>query len=187
MTDKTRSITVDGIPCEVADVTATVIEKALKDATTRESAAQKATTDAEAIIADRDKTIAAKDAEIDDLKTKIVDDAAIDARVEARAALIDTARKIDPDVVTDGKSEADIKRAVVVAKFGDDMVAKPDAYIDARFDIAADGAKDATPGNDPLRDALRGTKPAGNEAAIAHDEMSARMRDAWRGDTKGAN
>jgi len=188
MTDKTRSITVDGIPCEVADVSAAVIEKALKDAETRLTDAHKATADAEATIAERDKALAAKDADIEDLKSKIVDDAAIDARVEARAALIDIARKIDPDVVTDGKSEGDIKRAVVVAKFGDDMKAKADAYIDARFDIAADGAKDATPGNDPVRDALRQTTAAGDEAAKAHDEMTAQMRDAWRGETpKGVN
>lgn len=93
----------------------------------------------------KDAELAKKDAEIDDLKGKVLDGAALDAAVAARGDLIAKARAIAPDVKTDGLSDAAIRKAVVVAKLGDAVKDKADAYIDARFDILAEDAEVVDP------------------------------------------
>lgn len=122
----------------VADVAAieqfkTDAAKALADAETAHQAA----------MAAKDAEIAKKDAEIDDLKGKVLDGAALDAAVAARGDLIAKARAIAPDIKTDGLSDAAIRKVVVVAKLGDAMAQKADAYIDARFDMLAEDAEAA--------------------------------------------
>lgn len=93
-------------------------------------------------IAAKDAELAKKDAEIDALKAKVLDEKALDAKVQARADLISVAKSIAKDVKTEGLTDADIRKAVVVAKLGDAALAgKPEAYIDARFDILAEDAK----------------------------------------------
>lgn len=90
-----------------------------------------------------DKELAARDAEIDDLKTKVVDQAKIDALADAKAAVVADARKIAGDKLGDtaGKSIADVRRMAVAARLGDAAVAdKSDDYIEARFDALKDGA-----------------------------------------------
>lgn len=114
-------------------------------------------------IAAKDAELAKKDAEIDDLKGKVLDAAALDKLVQARGDLIATAKAIAADVKVEGLSDAEIRKAVVVAKLGDEAVKdKAEAYIDARFDILAeDAAKNA----DPVRDALKGgVKTVANDA-----------------------
>lgn len=108
------------------------------------AASAKTLTDAKAdhdkAIAAKDAEIAKKDAEIDALKGKVLDGAALDAAVAARGDLVAKAKAIAPDVKTDGLSDAAIRKAVVVAKLGDTVKDKADAYIDARFDILAEDA-----------------------------------------------
>lgn len=96
-------------------------------------------------IAAKDAELAAKDAEIDALKAKVLDGPALDAAVAARGDLIAKARAIAPDVKTDGLSDAEIRKAVVIAKLGDAVKDKADAYIDARFDILAEDAEAVDP------------------------------------------
>ena len=105
-------------------------------------------------LADMDKKMAEKDDELEKAKSKVKDDAAIDALVADRAALIAAVAKIDDAFDCKGKSDADIKRAVVVAKFGDGMADKSADYIAARFDILAD----AEP-SDPIKDAIKNPAP----------------------------
>lgn len=146
-----KTVTVDGIPVEVTDQGAAVIatlQQRLADATTKTTEASAAHA---AAIAAKDADIARRDAQIDDLKAKVLDDAAIDARVQARADLIAGAGRIVAGFKTAGLSDADIRKAVVVAKLGDAAIAGKSAeYIDARFDILAEDAQAA----DPVRAAL---------------------------------
>ncbi len=125
---------------QVAEADVAVVEqfkadsaKAMKDAETAHQAA----------IAAKEAEIAKKDAEIDALKGKVLDDAAVDKRVIARADLIAKAKMIDADVKTEGLSDAAIRKAVVEAKLGDAVKDKPEAYIDARFDILSEEAASA--------------------------------------------
>ncbi len=61
---------------------------------------------------------------------------------------------------TEGLADAEIRKAVVAAKLGDAAIAgKPEAYIDARFDILVEDAKKAA-GSDPFANVVKdGIKP----------------------------
>lgn len=178
-----KTVTVDGIPVEVTDQGATVIatlQQRLADATAKMSTADAAHV---AAIASKDAELAKKDAEIDALKAKVLDEKALDAKVQARADLITTAKAIAKDVKTEGLTDADIRKAVVVAKLGDEAIAgKAEAYIDARFDILADEAKAA--GADPVRAALLNRDTKTNVTDNGQAAYEKRLADAWK--QKGA-
>ena len=183
-----KTVTVDGIPVEVTDQGAVVIgtlQTRLADAHTKLSDADKAHQTA---LAAKDAEMAKKDAEIDALKAKVLSDADLDKKVQARADLISVAKSIAKDVKTDGLTDAAIRKAVVVAKFGDAAVAgKADAYVDARFDLLVeDAAKGAA---DPFAAVVKdGLKPTDtNNSTAAHASMVSDMSTAWMGNhSKGA-
>jgi len=180
-----KTVTVDGIPVEVTDQGATVIatlQQRLADANSKMSTADAAHLSA---IAAKDAELAKKDAEVDALKAKVLSDADIDKRVQERADLIAVATTIAKDVKTAGLSDAAIRKAVVAAKLGDAVIAgKPDAYIDARFDILAEDAKKVA---DPFaRVVADGVQPndGGDYRAAAEKAKHERNRslaDAWKG------
>jgi len=189
--DKTMpqtTITVDGATLDVGDAVAKAIaalERQLADRAT-------ALTDAEAAhaadIALRDAALARKDAEIETLKAGANTSADLDRRVEARAGLIAAARAIVGDLRIEGLSDAAIRRAVVIARLGDAAVdGKPDAYIDARFDILAEASL-KTPA-DPFRAALAGGLVTSDRATTrdrAYAGMVTRLEHAWKMPVKGA-
>ena len=148
--------------------------KQLSDAAAALTEAEKK---AEEEAAAKEKEMAKKDAEIADLKANALDAAAIDALVKDRADLVARAKAIQPDAVTDGKSAADIKRAVVVAKRGDAVKDKADAYIDAAFDLLGDA-------EDPAKKALADASTArvGDAAQLADTAFKKSVSDlnAWR-------
>lgn len=184
---KTRTVLVDGLQVETTDAGAQAIDKlqtAIADKATAMTDAAKAH---DAAIAAKDAEIAKKDAEIDDLKGKVLDDAALDKRVQDRADLIGKATMIAKDVKTAGLTDAAIRKAAVVAKLGDKAIeGKSDAYIDARFDILLE---DAAKGADPFKVAVSGAPAqvmnlgdhqAQREAFYA--KQAAELQDAWKGD-----
>src|SRR5690625_463571 len=118
-----------------------------KDATTQ------ALADAEA----QHKTaIEAKDEEIGKLKAdlKAAQDAAVidvDALVAARSELVTQVKAIDASIDPTGLTDAELRKAAVVAKLGDELVADAgEAEITGMFKAIA---KDAKP-SDPVRDAF---------------------------------
>ena len=181
-----KMVTVDGIPVEVTDQGATVITTLLGRIADGNTAKDKLVTNHATALAAKDAELAKKDAEIDALKGKVLDDAALDARVRARGDLVAKAKAIAPGVVTDGKSDAEIRHAVVAAKVGDAAVAgKPAAYIDARFDILVEDVGSV----DPVRNAISGGLATTDQkpANTAHAAMVASLQDAWKTPMKGAN
>jgi hypothetical protein len=184
-----RTVMVDGLSVSTTDQGAQAIEKLTKDRDDARQALATAEAGHKTALAAKDTDLAKKDAEIDDLKGKALDAAALDKLVSDRSSLIATAKAIAPDVKTDGLTDADIRKAVVKAKVGDAAIADKSAdYIDARFDILAEaaGKKD---GADPVRDALK--DPANDGKAVTSDgayaEMVARQTSAWKGEqAKGA-
>lgn len=150
----TKTVLVDGLSVVTTDAGAQAIAKLqgqLKDADT---AHQRLVTDHASAIADKDAAIAKLEAERDALQGKVLTDAALDARVQARADLLATAKSIHDTDYT-GKSDAEVRKTVVVAKLGDAAVAgKSEAYLDARFDILVEDAK-----KDPVAQALRDGAP----------------------------
>ena len=142
----TKTITYDGLPLEVTDASEAVINKLSAKVVDGE----KALADTKS---EHDKAMAAKDAEIDDLKTKVVDQAHIDALADAKAEVVSKAKAIVGDKLPDtaGKTVAEVRRMTVAAKLGDAAVAdKSDDYVEARFDTLAD-AKPNTPTVTPIR------------------------------------
>jgi hypothetical protein len=166
-----RKVLVDGLTVETTDQGAQAIDKlqnALKDSAAR---VETLTADHAKAIAAKDGELAKKDAEIDALKGKVLDAAALDKLVQARSALVDTARKIAKDVKTDGLTDAEIRKAVVTAKLGDAAVKdKAEAYIDARFDILAE---DAVKSADPVRQVLRSGVQSSDAATADEDKAYA--------------
>ncbi|MCD1645261.1 DUF2213 domain-containing protein [Aurantimonas coralicida] len=189
MANELRTVMVDGLSVSTTDAGAQAIEKLTKD---KDALAAKLT-DAETKHADaikaKDAEIAAKDAAIDDAKAKILSDADIDKRVQDRGDLVALAGAIAKDVKTTGVSDADIRKAVVVAKLGDAAVeGKSAAYVDARFDILAEDAKKDS---DTVRRVLQtGVQPIGDartDAAKARADHINSMRDAWKGESQAKN
>lgn len=161
-----RKVIVDGLPVETTEAGETAINLLKTKVDDAEKASATLVSDHAKAIAAKDAEIAKKDAEIDGLKGKVMDAAALDAAVIARADLIATAKKVADQDYT-GKSEAEIRKMAVAKRFGDEAVAnKSDSYIEARFDIAVADAAQA----DPVRDAFKGNNSnvvnLGDAAAI---------------------
>jgi hypothetical protein len=168
----TRKVIVDGITIETTDQGAEVISKLqnqLRDASASlEEEKKKAKTQKD----EHDAEMAKKDAQIDDYKSKIVTGDALDAAVVARGDLLAKANAIVPGIKTAGLSDSAIRRNVVVAKFGDSMKDKADAYIDARFDILSESAAVSADAQQQLRDGLSRTVPIGDGATMYADAQA---------------
>lgn len=172
----TKKILVDGLSIETTEQGAQVIEKLQRQLTDAAAATKTLTDTHTAALAAKDTELAKKDAEIDGLKVKVLTDADLDARVKARADLIGTAKAI-ADGDYSGKTEAEIRKAAVVAKLGDAAVKdKPDAYIAARFDILAEDAV-----KDPVRAHLKTGDSRANLNDNGQDAYVDRISNAWKG------
>lgn len=138
--------------------------------------------------------IEAKDGEIAALKASAPTAATLDGLVTARIALVGSARRLLGDSFDHaGKSDADIRRAAVVARLGDAAVAgKSDEYVAACFDTLAAQAvqtQDASGGNQMLRDPIRDhlTGPLGAPLPVADGVDKAwregvhALENAWKG------
>lgn len=143
MADNTRKVMFDGLEIEVTPQGAQAIDKLTAKVADAESRSLALVSEHAKAIATKDADIAKRDAEIDSLKAKVMDAAALDAAVTARADLIASAKLVaDQDYA--GKNAAEIRSMAVAAKFGDAAVSGKSAeYIEARFDIAlADAESD---------------------------------------------
>ncbi|MFU7227354.1 DUF2213 domain-containing protein [Pseudomonas aeruginosa] len=179
MADALRKLLVDGLTIETTEQGAQVIEKLQKQLEDTKSYNLKLISDHDSALAKKDSDLAKKDAEIDGLKAKVLNDAAIDKLVTERADLLALAVQIaDGDYA--GKSPAEIRKAVVVAKLGDAAIAgKTEAYIDARFDLLVEDAN-----VDPVRRALGDRKTTTAPNDNGQSAYEARLNDAWKGGAK---
>lgn len=176
MTDANRTVVVDGLSVVTTDQGAQAIEKlqgVIRDALA--SNAQQ--------VKDHAAAIALKDGEIGELKAKVKEltDAApkpadLDRLVRDRATLVAIAGKVDAKIVTDGKTDLEIKRAVVASKFGDEFVKdSSDAEIAGMFKTVSHDAKPA--------DRMVGTLPLGDVDGgrdKAYRDSVADLTNAWK-------
>jgi hypothetical protein len=196
----TKTIMIDGVPVEVDDVSAAVVQrqiakdaeqiKSLSDNLARATAAAdefKKKTEEE--LAAEKKKVEAKDGEIVVLKKQVADAAVtpvmLDALVKVRSEVIDKAKSLlDDKYVFDGKKIEDIRKDAVTAKLGDAAKTMSDAAIEGAFnalthDVKGDGATQ-------VADALRGHRPGGATASAmklrdeAFAEHEKRLGDAWK-------
>lgn len=157
------------------------VQVALSDVASIEkfkTASAKKLADAESIhakeIIAKEEEIAKLQAELDDLKSKVLSEEELDAKVADRAELIAAATAIAPEVKCSGLKDSDIRKAVVTAKLGDAAVAgKSQAYMDARFDIMLEDSKKADPVGDVFR---KGTKLGDSDSlSVSRDAYLARL------------
>lgn len=174
MADSLRTVIVDGLSVQTTDQGAQAIEKLTKQLNDA-GVNVKVLTDAHAVaLATKDAEIVKITAALDDAKAKILTDAQVDALVKDRTDLVTLAKSLN-DADYTGKSADEIRKAVVVAKFGDAAIAgQPDAYIKARFDILVEDAS-KNPAGDPFRKHMiqQDGKTTGNPAADARTRMLA--------------
>ena len=172
----TKTIMVDGISILTTDQGAQAIEKL-----------QRMLDSKMVEFAGHGAQIEAKDAEIGklkiDLKTAqdaLPSGAALDKLVADRTTLLADASKLVKDGKFAGMSDADIRKAAVVAKYGADMVKdQSDAVITGMFQAATRDT--AAPTGDPVQIALqtRDYKPT----LLADNGQTAyegRLKDAWK-------
>jgi len=136
---ETVKIVIDGINYDVTPQGEQLIKKLISDRDSLKVSLETEKADSGQKINDAES---AKQAEVDDLKeklkvekAKVLDEAGIDEKVEARATLIATCRKLVGDVDAKGKSDIELKKLVVADKRSTDMSEKSDAYISAAFDL----------------------------------------------------
>jgi hypothetical protein len=136
-----KKIVLDGLQVDLADADA--VAAAIDKLQAKVATADKALADATSA---HDKALAAKDAEIDDLKSKVVDQAAIDALADAKASVVEKAKAVCGDKLADtaGKTVAEVRRMACDAK-GIETKDKSDDYIEARFDALTADAKPGAP------------------------------------------
>lgn len=129
-----KKIVLDGLQVDLSDADAVAAAF-----TKLQDQAKAAADEAE----DMKKKMAAKDGEVAALTKQLADakaasePAAIDKLVADRAALVATVKALDASIVTDGKTDAEIRRALVEAKLGDDGKALEDAAIPGAFAVLA--------------------------------------------------
>lgn len=117
---------------------------------------------------------ATKDGEIAGLNQKLKDAEISPAKLQQlaadRAKLIEQAKAIDPAVVTDGKSDAEIRAAVVQAKLGDAAPTEENGIAGA-FTVLSAQSADGKP--DPLRTAISAKPVQIADAAAVRDTARA--------------
>jgi len=174
MTD--RKIVVDGIPLEVSETTAGVIEKLAKD----RDEALKMATDADSKVeelnathkAETEALVAEHTAQVDELKKDVITPEIRDSLIPAWAAMIETVKK-HSTVATDGKTCTQIRRefveqiavdaekSAVVAPVlaGKSVADASDEAISIAFGVLAislDSKKESANGEKAVGDALAG-------------------------------
>lgn len=179
---KTRTVLVDGLPIETTDAGAQAIEKLQGQVKDAEQKVQAAEAEHNKTIEAKDAELAKKDAKIDELQSKVLDESALDERVAQRADLITKAKRMVDGLETDGKSDSDIRKAVVVSKLGDSRVeGKSQAYIDASFDLLVDQAeKDRDGFKSAMADGVSTTGDKTGDPDKAYAENVANLQDAWK-------
>lgn len=188
MPDNLRKVVIDGLTIETTDQGAQAIEKLQKQLNDAQSALEAANTAHASAIADKDKDLGAKDAEIAKLTSAQLDTAALDALVKDRAAVIDSAKSIAKDIQVDGLDNAAIRRAAVSAKLGSETIdGKSDDYVTGLFDHFA---KDAAEPKDKVKDAVKGAPMSSfnandGDAVAAHAAMVKGLTDAYKGASVG--
>ena len=102
-----------------------------------------------------------------------------DRLVADRAVLVQIVRAIDAKIEIKG-SDADLRRAAVKAKLGDDMI--KDASDDMVTGMFKAIAKDVKPVDPFARTVADGIKPVGDAANVQNDAYSKGVSDlnAWR-------
>lgn len=177
----TKTIIIDGFNVVVTEDAERVINKLqgqIVALTADVQSAQKAAGDQAALVATRDGEIVALKSELADARdpAKLADAAAARARLEAAAKTV-----LGDAFDFRGKSDADIRRAAVVAKYADAAKDMNDGEIAGAFTILASNTGATV--RDPIADSLAGSGGPGNvsDSAKAAEDARKAMIDGLVG------
>lgn len=161
----TDTIILDGLTVDLTDAAAT--KAAITKLQGLVDAANKRADDAETKVGTLTADVATKDGEIAGLQKKLEDAEISPDKLQQlaadRAALIEQAKALDPNIVTDGKSDAEIRKAAVTAKLGDKAPADDNGIAGAFAALTADAKPDL------VRDALRSGTATVTDASAVRD------------------
>jgi hypothetical protein len=195
-----RKMVVDGIPIEVSDAAAAVIDKLQKAVEVRDSQlndrAKELTT-----LADSHKTaLEAKDKELVEIKKLVMTPEARDAMVADWADLVANAKKLAPTVETKGKDceairrevlttivATDSPRSLVAKSIIKDVASASNELLKIAFDaiLPLSDERQADPGqrsNDGA--AFSGQQPPAN-VSVGRDKFLQASQDAWKPKKEG--
>ena len=181
MADAKRKVTVDGFSLEVDDTAATAIDNLVKqrdEARTALASVQTKAADAEKLQTALDKATA----DIETLKKDVMTPEQRDALVADWSKMIGDAKRLAPELVTDGKTCLAIRREVIAAVAAKDTTAK------AVADAVLAGKKLETADADAVRSTFQAIVAAvkSTEAADSTTQASdAAVAAALTGEGKG--
>lgn len=203
MPDAKRKVTVDGIPLEVEDTAAGVIETLTTQRNeARDALAKLQPTAAKA--AELQTALDKANADIEQLKKDVITPAARDAMVADWSVMLATAKRLVPEITTDGKTCHAIRREVIATVSGKDATAKAvvdavlagkaldaadEEHVRATFNALAASVKTeagdaaATAGDSALAAALVGDAVAGKQTTTeltGRDKFMAQSAQAWQ-------
>lgn len=138
------------------------------------------------LTADHAAAIATKDKEIGELTVKLADalkavptPAMLEKMTADRAVVLDQAKRIAPNLVTTGLSDADIRRGAMAAYMGDEVVKDAsDAVVEGMFKVAT-----ADKAGDPMRTHVMQVDHTRNQQQVSDNgqgDYEASLRDAWK-------
>lgn len=199
---------IDGITVEMSETAVQVVDKHIgslkasvadltKQLTDAQSALTKLKADSDAAVAKSTTDIAAKDAEIATLKKQLEDSAVtpakLDQMVADRKIMVDKSKAVMGDkastLVVDGKTDAEIRKQVVLAKVGDVAKDWSDDQIRVSFDTLTSGVDVSktvdTSANRPggIQSQVNSfSSPAPvNDSEKVYDARDRRLAEAWKG------
>lgn len=175
-----RTLMVDGLSVELADKDAQIVQRAI-------DGFNKKIADMETAAGEAKANLAAKDQEIGTLKAenqKLIDGQIkpedLNRLVADRASLIEVVKTIDSKIEING-SDADLRRAAVKSKLGDEMVKDAsDDMITGMFRAIAKDAKPVDQFANVLKDGLKQTGDARTESEKARQDRDQSLRDSWK-------
>ena len=191
-------ITIDGVDYEVSDQAAQAVGKLHQRLSDAEMSAKEKEDEMkrkeDEMEAEKEKEKATKDslqAQLDEAKSKVPTGEVLDKLVAERSALVDSVKKVAPEIEWEGKDADTLMKEVVAAKCENvqmDSVSKD--YIKARFDMLVETVDTGSNeldnafknhAKEPVNDGDKDTRPA---SVIARDKMIERNRSAWKGGAK---
>ena len=134
-------------------------------------------------LAEKDAQIGALKVELQTAKDSVPSAEQIANMIADRVALETNVKAIASDIQVTGISDADVRRAAVARKLGDDIVADAsDAEIAGMFKAVLKDAKSA----DPVRAALLSRDAAQLASSDnGQSKYEKRLSDAWKSEAKG--
>ena len=198
MAENVKKIVVDGIPLEVTDATAAIIEKLEKQIQTKDSEIHGLNTSINKLEADLKTASDAFKAELEDLQKQVMTPQARDAMVKDWAALLANAKLLKHDIETEGKDCDAIRSEVLqsVVNAGDSASKAVNAILKngvekasvedrkLAFDVAltfAETVTKPTPTQDGKYFVNANDVTTKASAPVGRDKFIQASQDAWKG------